>query len=185
MRVGRVELKDVALERNARAGLHVVRGTAVLFHVFHVVRDYLATLRDGGSRYAGEIASWADRAALLEAVVGPIELVFGHNDLLASNFIDDGKRLWTIETSKGDKVTARYFIAASGWFSSWAMPATNWPNAITTCPADAAASSTLLALAARTNRVVATFSTRRRSVVASSSASPASSRHSSRTDRQR
>ena len=74
-----------------------LRGPVLSFNVFHVVRDYLATLRDGGSRYAGEIAAWADRAALLESVVGPIDLVFGHNDLLASNLLDDGQRLWLID----------------------------------------------------------------------------------------
>ncbi len=74
-----------------------LRGPVLSFNVFHVVRDYLATLRDGGSRYVGEIAPWADRAALLESVVGPIDLVFGHNDLLASNLLDDGKRLWLID----------------------------------------------------------------------------------------
>jgi thiamine kinase-like enzyme len=29
--------------------------------------------------------------------VGPIDLVFGHNDLLAANLIDDGHRLWLID----------------------------------------------------------------------------------------
>ena len=33
----------------------------------------------------------------LEKGLGPVELVFGHNDLLAANFIDDGKRLWLID----------------------------------------------------------------------------------------
>ena len=38
-----------------------------------------------------------DRAARLEAAVGPIDVVFGHNDLLAANFIDDGRRLWLVD----------------------------------------------------------------------------------------
>ena len=33
----------------------------------------------------------------LETAVGPIDVVFGHNDLLAANFIDDGKRLWLVD----------------------------------------------------------------------------------------
>ena len=37
------------------------------------------------------------RAERLEAAIGPIEVVFGHNDLLAANFIDDGKRLWLVD----------------------------------------------------------------------------------------
>ena len=37
------------------------------------------------------------RAERFEAVTGPIEIVFGHNDMLAGNFIDDGKRLWVVD----------------------------------------------------------------------------------------
>jgi thiamine kinase-like enzyme len=33
----------------------------------------------------------------LEKTVGEITLVFGHNDLLAANFIDDGTRLWLVD----------------------------------------------------------------------------------------
>ena len=33
----------------------------------------------------------------LETAVGPVEIVFGHNDLLAANFIDDGERIWLID----------------------------------------------------------------------------------------
>jgi thiamine kinase-like enzyme len=36
-------------------------------------------------------------AERLERAVGPIDLVFGHNDLLAANVIDDGRRLWLID----------------------------------------------------------------------------------------
>jgi thiamine kinase-like enzyme len=74
-----------------------LRGPVLSFNVFHVVRDYMATLRDGGSRYLVEIGSWADRAALLESMIGPIDLVFGHNDLLCGNLLDDGERLWLID----------------------------------------------------------------------------------------
>ena len=33
----------------------------------------------------------------LEQAVGPVDIVFGHNDLLPSNFLDDGKKLWLID----------------------------------------------------------------------------------------
>ena len=33
----------------------------------------------------------------LEKTIGEIKLVFGHNDLLAANFIDDGRRLWLLD----------------------------------------------------------------------------------------
>ena len=41
------------------------------------------------------------RAEELERAIGPIELVFCHNDLLAANLIDDGKRLWLVDWEYG------------------------------------------------------------------------------------
>jgi thiamine kinase-like enzyme len=76
--------------------LHL-RGPAAMFWVFHVVRDYGHTLSEGNSRHAPLLPDLLARAARLEAAVGPIEVVFGHNDLLAANFIDDGKRLWLVD----------------------------------------------------------------------------------------
>ncbi|HEY5598488.1 MAG TPA: choline/ethanolamine kinase family protein, partial [Kiloniellales bacterium] len=73
------------------------RGPAMIFWVFHVVRDYAATLRGGNSRHLPRLPDLLARAAKLESVVGPIELVFGHNDLLAANFIDAGDRLWLVD----------------------------------------------------------------------------------------
>ncbi len=74
-----------------------LRGPALIFWVFHVIRDYAGTLRDGDSRCLPKLPDLLVRAEALEAAVGPIEVVFGHNDLLAANFIDDGKRLWLID----------------------------------------------------------------------------------------
>jgi thiamine kinase-like enzyme len=72
-----------------------LRGPVLAFWVFHVLRDYGHALE--GRRPDAELADLLDRAALLEAAVGPTELVFGHNDLLAANFIDDGRRLWLVD----------------------------------------------------------------------------------------
>ena len=74
-----------------------LRGPATMFWVFHVVRDYAHTLREGSSRYVPQLRDLLARAAQLEAAVGPIDVVFGHNDLLAANFIDDGRRLWLVD----------------------------------------------------------------------------------------
>lgn len=74
-----------------------LRGPAAMFWVFHVVRDYAHTLREGGSRHLPLLPDLLARTAQLEAAVGPIDVVFGHNDLLAANFIDDGKRLWLVD----------------------------------------------------------------------------------------
>jgi len=74
-----------------------LRGPAAMFWVFHVVRDYAHTLSEGNSRHTALLPDLLARAARLEAAVGPIEVVFGHNDLLAANFIDDGHRLWLLD----------------------------------------------------------------------------------------
>jgi thiamine kinase-like enzyme len=74
-----------------------LRGPCAMFWVFHVVRDYGHTLREGNSGHLDILDDLLARAARLEAAVGPIDVVFGHNDLLAANFIDDGRRLWLVD----------------------------------------------------------------------------------------
>lgn len=73
------------------------RGQAMIFWVFHVIRDYAANLAAAGSAYAPLLPGLLEKAERLEAVAGPFEIGFGHNDLLAANFLDDGKRLWLID----------------------------------------------------------------------------------------
>jgi len=80
--------------RDVRAHL---RGAAPFFWVFHVLSDYFATLREGASAFAPELPRLAAASAVLEREVGPIDLVFGHNDLLPQNLLDDGARLWLID----------------------------------------------------------------------------------------
>jgi len=74
-----------------------MRGPVLAFWVFHVIRDYAHRLQEEGSRYASRLPELVDVAAGLELAVGPVDLVFGHNDLLAGNFIDDGRRVWLID----------------------------------------------------------------------------------------
>lgn len=74
-----------------------VRGPALIFNVFHIARDYAHTLRDGDSRHIPRLQELLDLSARLERDVGAIDLVYGHNDLLPGNFIDDGKRIWLVD----------------------------------------------------------------------------------------
>lgn len=74
-----------------------LRGPALVFWVFHVIRDYAHTLRHGGSPHHDKLPRLLAAATAIEQAVGPVELVFGHNDLLAANLIDDGQRLWLID----------------------------------------------------------------------------------------
>ena len=78
-----------------------LRGPGVLFWVFHVIRDYAHTLGEAGNVGPAALRRLMARAEELERAVGPIELVFCHNDLLAANIIDDGKRLWLVDWEYG------------------------------------------------------------------------------------
>lgn len=73
------------------------RGPALIFWVFHVIRNYIGELTDRKSGYLDTLPELSRKARLLEACVGPVQIVFGHNDLLPANFIDDGERLWLID----------------------------------------------------------------------------------------
>ncbi|MDH4260242.1 MAG: phosphotransferase, partial [Gammaproteobacteria bacterium] len=85
------------LKRCHRGIPEYLRGPAAAFWVFHVVRDYAHTLRMADSRHAALLPGLLTTAARLEKALGPVDIVFGHNDLLATNFIDDGKRLWLVD----------------------------------------------------------------------------------------
>jgi hypothetical protein len=65
------------------------RGPGFMFWVFHVIRDYARTLV-AGLAHGGPVAGWLELSAKLEAAQEPLPIIFGHNDLLPANFIDDG-----------------------------------------------------------------------------------------------
>ena len=76
----------------------VLRGPSLIFWVFQVLRDYGWTLREGAKkRHALILADLQQKADLLEAASSPHEIVFGHNDLLSANILDDGERLWLVD----------------------------------------------------------------------------------------
>lgn len=77
---------------------HFQQGPAILFWVFHVIRHYLRLLRQRASNpFDVELDALAAKNEHLEQALGPVTIVFGHNDLLAANLIDDGTRLWLID----------------------------------------------------------------------------------------
>ena len=93
-------LLDQAISLIARTHRDVpkhLRGAVLTFWVFHVIREYIATLCEQGSPYAPLFPSLLVQAEKLQAAVGPIDLVFGHNDLLPGNFIVDDARMWLID----------------------------------------------------------------------------------------
>jgi thiamine kinase-like enzyme len=96
-------------------------GSANMFWVFHVIRDYARTMRAAGGGSDGELSRYVALADALEAQQMPLPVVFGHHDLLPGNFIDDGKRLWLIDWEYGGFGTAMFDLAnlaANGRFLS-------------------------------------------------------------------
>ena len=69
----------------------------VMFWVFQVLRHYHNLLVQGNSNHSRRLPELARISLELEAAVGPVDIVFGHNDLLPANFIDDGDRIWLID----------------------------------------------------------------------------------------
>jgi thiamine kinase-like enzyme len=88
-----------------------IRGPAQIFWVFHVLRDYAATLIEAGHRNRPLLAGWMKAAERLEAAQVPLPIVFGHHDLLPTNFLDDGARLWLIDWEYGGFGTAMFDLA--------------------------------------------------------------------------
>ena len=94
----------VALLRTChREVAHRLRGAANMFWPFHVIRDYVRLI-DADAKYL----ALADR---LEAAQVPLPIVFGHNDLLPGNVMDDGTRLWLIDWEYAGFGTAMFDLA--------------------------------------------------------------------------
>ena len=74
-----------------------LKGPMLVFWPFHVCRSYILTAREGNSRMLNSLAHFSDLNDELEKAIGNVKIVFGHNDLLAANFIDDGQRLWLLD----------------------------------------------------------------------------------------
>ena len=76
---------------------HYYRGPAMIFWVFYVIKDYAWTLKKMHSPYVDKLNHLIEDSNKFEKMSGPYEIVFGHNDLLAANILDDGKKLWIID----------------------------------------------------------------------------------------
>ena len=87
------------------------KGPALVFWPFHVCRNYILTAKEGNSRMMDYFPRFLEISEELEKTVGEIKLVFGHNDLLAANFIDDGKRLWLLDWDYAGYNTALFDLA--------------------------------------------------------------------------
>ena len=87
-------IADFLRRAHGTVGRHL-RGPMIAFSVFHALRDYAGQLQ--GAPDAADLETLMAISDRLEAAIGPTEQVFGHNDLLPANLLDDGSRLWLID----------------------------------------------------------------------------------------
>jgi len=85
------------LKKLHRHGTRALRGPVLAFSVFHVARHYRRLLEENHSRHAPALPRLLDMAARLESAAGRARVALCHNDLLAANFIDDGRAMWLID----------------------------------------------------------------------------------------
>ena len=90
-----------------------ITGPGFMFWVFHVIRDYARTLEAGGSSHIAKLPQYLRIAKDLEEAQVPLPIIFGHNDLLPANFLDDGKRLWLIDFEYSGFNTAIFDLAGA------------------------------------------------------------------------
>jgi len=88
-----------------------VSGAGFMFWPFHVIRDYARTLEAANSRMAHALPFYLSLAEELERAQLALPVIFGHNDLLPANFLDDGKRLWLIDFEYAGFSTAMFDLA--------------------------------------------------------------------------
>lgn len=101
---------DLVANAHRSLGAHLT-GPVLTFWPFQVVRTYAARLLADGTAHAAALPGLMAEADALEAATGSVELVIGHNDLLAANLLDDGDRLWLIDWEYGGFNTPLFDLA--------------------------------------------------------------------------
>lgn len=102
---------DILKRCHAEMGRRIT-GQGAIFWVFQILRDYGRTLQRHDHRLAGQVPRWLQIVDALEAAQLPLPIVFGHHDILPTNFMDDGQRLWLIDWEYGAFGTAMFDLAS-------------------------------------------------------------------------
>ncbi len=89
----------------------LIHGRVGCFWVFQVIRFYLRQISEVGHPHSMHAERWHGELELLEAAQMPLPIVFAHHDLLPTNFMDDGKRLWLIDWEYGGFGTCMFDLA--------------------------------------------------------------------------
>jgi len=101
-------LNDQAVKKNILKIIRLIKkihheipkylyGQSLIFWVFHVIRNYAKFLKDNNSSHLKILSTLMKKSEQIEVLASPFQIVFGHNDLLPANFLDDGSRIWIID----------------------------------------------------------------------------------------
>ena len=81
------------------------------FWPFQVNQSYMSRLESDGSPHMSKLADLKRQLELLQDATGQVDLVIGHNDLLAANILDDGDQLLLIDLEYGGFNTPLFDLA--------------------------------------------------------------------------
>ncbi|MET1413662.1 choline/ethanolamine kinase family protein [Roseibium sp. HPY-6] len=95
-----MKIVELVARAHRDIGRHLT-GPVLAFWPFQVNRTYAMRLKTDGSAHSKLLPGLMATLADLEKAVGQVDIVVGHNDLLAANLLDDGERLWLIDWEYG------------------------------------------------------------------------------------
>ena len=74
-----------------------LKGLPNMFWVFHVINHYKNYLEVNNSQYKKKLKDLFVKSKKIEKISSPYEIIYGHNDLLAANFIKSQKKLYLVD----------------------------------------------------------------------------------------
>ncbi|MEM7176114.1 MAG: phosphotransferase [Pseudomonadota bacterium] len=101
---------DLVAKAHRELGRHLMQ-PVLAFWPFQVNRTYAARLEADGSSHQAILPELMAEQDVLEDATGPVDIIVGHNDLLAANILDDGTRLWLIDWEYGGFNTPLFDLA--------------------------------------------------------------------------
>jgi len=101
---------DLVASVHSNLGSHLI-SPILTFWPYQVNRTYVTRLLAQGTNHATLLPELMAEQDKLAAATGPVNLVIGHNDLLAANIMDDGERLWLIDWEYGGFNTPLFDLA--------------------------------------------------------------------------
>ncbi len=101
---------EMVARAHRTVGAHLT-APVLAFWPFQVNRTYATRLRSESSSHSALLPDLMAEQDQLEAATGQVDMVIGHNDLLAANILDDGSRLWLIDWEYGGFNTPLFDLA--------------------------------------------------------------------------